>query len=77
MSWQRHHIRLIKQCFCMRTCNALIVGECRASNLHLIIYYYLLFFITYLSLSPHFPCKTTQIITLDVIKHDQVSFANV
>ena len=67
----------ISSFFCMRTCNALIVGVCRASNLHLIIYYYLLFLITYLSLSPHFPCKTTQIITLDVIKHDQVNFANV
>jgi hypothetical protein len=55
---------------CMRTCNALVVGVCRASNLHLIIHHYLQFSLTHLSLLPHFPCKHTQIITLDVFKHD-------
>lgn len=55
----------------------MLSGSYRASNLHLTIHYYLLFFITYLPLLPHFQCKTTQIITLDVIKHDQVSFVNV
>ena len=50
--------------------------ECRASTLHLLVYHFPQFFLIFPSLLPHFHCKTTQIITLGVIKHDQVSFAN-
>ena len=70
MSQQRHLSRWIEQCFrCMRTCNTLVVGVCRASNLHLIIYHYLQLFLTYPSLLPYFPHKPIQIITFDVFKH--------
>ena len=54
----------------MRTCNTLVVGVCRASNLHLIIHHYLQFFLTYPSLLLYFPHKLTQIITFDVFKHN-------
>jgi hypothetical protein len=41
-----------------------------------IIYHFPQSFLIFPSLLPHFHHKTTQIITLGVIKHDQASFAN-
>ena len=41
-----------------------------------IIYHFPQSFLIFPSLLPHFHHKTTQIITLGVIKHDQESFAN-